>query len=70
MKIKNTLIMLVITALSYNTYAEVDMTTLVEIKVTQEERSDSSVHNFPIISQIDGNRLEKLSACLMSYSSC
>jgi len=59
MKFKNTLIVIVITALSYNTYAEVDMTTLVEIKVTQEEKNDSSVHNFPIFSQIDGNRLEK-----------
>ena len=59
MKIKNTLLALMTISLPYSTYAEVDTTTPIEIKITQEEKNDSSVHNFPIISQIDGNRLEK-----------
>jgi hypothetical protein len=40
-------------------YAEVDTASYVEIKVTQEEKNDTNAHNFPIISQIDGNRLER-----------
>jgi len=59
MKIKNTLLMLVIISLSHNMYARVDTMQPVEIKVTQEERNDSTAHNFPIFSQIDGNRLAK-----------
>lgn len=59
MKIKNTLLVLMVASLSCNMYAEVDIATPIEIKVTQEEKNDSSIHNFPINSQIDGNRLEK-----------
>ena len=59
MNIKNTLLAFVVVLLTPSIYAEVDTASYVEIKVTQEEKNDTNAHNFPIISQIDGNRLER-----------
>ena len=59
MNIKNTLLAFAVVSLTHNIYAEIDTAPSVEIKVTQEEKNDTSVHNFPLISQIDGNGLEK-----------
>ena len=42
-----------------NVLAASDTQASVEIKVTQEEKDDSTAHNFPIMSELSGSKLEK-----------
>ena len=63
MKVKNILLSILYFSSSAiaveNIEAEASAQASVEIKITQEEVNDSAAHNFPVMSELAGSKLEK-----------
>jgi hypothetical protein len=59
MKIKNILLIIFYFYFTSSATAVESTQALVEIEVTQEEVNDSTAHNFPVMSELAGSKLEK-----------